>query len=687
VSWFRAMAAILMLCSGLAGIGLAQTSPAPPQPLPQEQFDALVEAVKKAVADELKAQGAPPKAAPAKPASASPPDDDQPNLLGALGQQLSKVFAGMPLLVNSLAELPRVLDESPTGGSSTGRFFSILLVTLITALAVEATLRAVLTRLKVRLAANAAPEKGVRSLIYLGLLALLDALPVLGLWLAGQLILTPSFTVAALQQRLAYTALTALLIWRVYALVMRLIVRPDLPAARLCEIDDSEAHHLYQRVLAVLLLIIFFRFMMSLLIAIATPDSAIAASRFVFTPIGLAALIWLVIASKKAAAQWLGGLGRVARFAAFIGRHWIGVAVSFIIALYVTQVYGVLSGHSDVPTALLLTLNLVVGLLLFETLLQAFVRRLDSQLAGVTPASTMPTLADVVARCIRVAVLIGVIVLVSESWVVNVLGLVDASAWAHMTRESRTAGITLFAAFVAWEMFRYVTDSYMRRHLLGEPSSTATRVGTLMPLLRVTVAIVLAIVAVLIALENIGVNITPLLAGASVLGLAVSFGSQALVKDIVSGIFYLTDDAFRVGEFIDCGAAKGTVESFTLRSVRLRSQNGQIHTIPFGELGQVTNFSRDWAGVDFNLRFARDTDLVKLRKATEKISADIMEVPELKDMLLEPLKMKGIAEVADNALVVRFKFVARPGNPGTVQNEAMSRMLRAFPELGIEFAK
>jgi len=201
------------------------------------------------------------------------------------------------------------------------------------------------------------------------------------------------------------------------------------------------------------------------------------------------------------------------------------------------------------------------------------------------------------------------------------------------------------------------------------------------------VAIVLAIVAVLIALENIGVNITPLLAGASVLGLAVSFGSQTLVKDIVSGIFYLTDDAFRVGEYIDCGKATGTVESFTLRSVRLRSPNGQIHTVPFGELGQVTNFSRDWAGVDFSLRFARDTNLDKLRRATEKISADIMTVPELKDMLLEPLKMKGIAEVADNALVVRFKFVARPGNPSTVQNEAVSRMLRGFPELGIEFAK
>src|SRR5215471_1414609 len=295
------MAAILMLCSGLAGIGLAQTSPAPPQPLPQEQFDALVEAVKKAVADELKAQGAPPKAAPAKPASASPPDDDQPNLLGALGQQLSKVFAGMPLLVNSLAELPRVLDESPTGGSSTGRFFSILLVTLITALAVEATLRAVLTRLKVRLAANAAPEKGVRSLIYLGLLALLDALPVLGLWLAGQLILTSSFTVAALQQRLAFTALTALLIWRVYALILRLIVRPDLPAARLCEIEDGEAHRFYRHVLTVLAVIIFMRLLVSLLLATGTPDSAVAASRLVTLPLGLALLLWLVVGSKEAA--------------------------------------------------------------------------------------------------------------------------------------------------------------------------------------------------------------------------------------------------------------------------------------------------------------------------------------------------------------------------------------------------
>lgn len=687
VAAIRATVVALALWFGLAAGVAAQTSPAP-QPLPKEQFDALVEAVKKAVAEEIKAQGTPAKAAPEKAASAGTPGpDDQPDRIGVFGQQLRQALAGTPQLIDSLADLPHALDESATAGRSTGAFFSILLAVLAAALALELVLRAGLAHLKSRLAVNVPPEKGIGSLLYLGALAVLDGVPVLGLWFAGELALGAAFTVAAQQQRLAYAALTALVIWRLYALVLRLIVRPDLPAARLCDIDDTEAHSLYRRVVAVLLFIIGVRFISSMLAATGMPDSAIAASRLLTSPIALVVLVWLVIASKTAAQQWLDGLGRTASFAGFIGRHWVGLAVSFVVVLEATLVYGVVTGHRNVPEALLLTINLVTGLLLFETLMQACVRRLDSQLAGFTPASSVPTLADVIARCVRIAVLIGIAVLISESWVVNVFGLVDATAWRHMTRESNAAGITLFVAFVLWEIFRYATDSYLQRHLAGDAASTATRLGTLIPLLRVTVAIVLAVVAVLIALENIGVNVTPLLAGASVLGLAVSFGSQALVKDIVSGIFYLTDDAFRVGENIDCEKARGTVESFTLRSVRLRNQNGQIHTIPFGELGHVTNFSRDWAAADFNLRFARDTDLNKLRAATDKISADIMDVPELKEMLLEPLRMQGIAEVADNALVVRFKFVAHPGSPGKVQNEAVTRMLRSFPELGIEFAK
>src|SRR5829696_10466359 len=103
-----------------------------------------------------------------------------------------------------------------------------------------------------------------------------------------------------------------------------------------------------------------------------------------------------------------------------------------------------------------------------------------------------------------------------------------------------------------------------------------------MPLVRVALAITIGVLAMLIVLSDLGVNITPLIAGASVFGLAISFGSQTLVRDVVSGIFFLAEDAFRIGEYVDCSKVKGTVEGFSVRCLKLRHQNGQLHIVPFG---------------------------------------------------------------------------------------------------------
>jgi len=411
----------------------------------------------------------------------------------------------------------------------------------------------------------------------------------------------------------------------------------------------------------------------------------------------VAGFLWVVLGSRTAARQWLDGLSKAAPVVGVLSRHWPAVATTFFVALGATQIYSAVSGRLQVGGAMLLTLGLVIGLLVFETLMQAFVRRLDSFLVGATAASDRPKLPDVAARCVRVAAFIGVAVTVAETWVVEVLALASPDQWEQITRSSRTAGVTLFVAYVLWEFFKYATDPYMARKpkdaaaaiLDGDASTTpASRLSTMMPLLRVAGAILIVFIAVMIALEDFGINVLPLLAGASIFGIAISFGSQTLVRDIVSGIFYLTDDAFRVGEYIDCGRAKGTVEGFTLRSIKLRHQNGQVHTIPFGQLGQITNFSRDWLTVKFNLRFARNTDIEKLRKAAKKIGQDMLEeVPEIRSEILAPFKMQGVADIIDNALLVRFKFTARPGNPAMIQREAVKRMFKTFPALGIEFAK
>jgi small-conductance mechanosensitive channel len=123
-----------------------------------------------------------------------------------------------------------------------------------------------------------------------------------------------------------------------------------------------------------------------------------------------------------------------------------------------------------------------------------------------------------------------------------------------------------------------------------------------------------------------------------------------------------------------------------VRSLKLRHQNGQLHIVPFGQVAHITNFSRDWTVVKFNLAFANGTDVELLRKTVKKIGTDMMEEPAFKPILLQPLKMQGVVDIKDNSLIVRFKFMARPKNPSLVQRMAVRRMYEAFPGLGIQFA-
>jgi small-conductance mechanosensitive channel len=536
----------------------------------------------------------------------------------------------------------------------------------------------------------------LHSLASLGAVAALDGLGVLVVWLVCHAAAGAWFAGGAPQDRFAVAVLTAIWEWRLFVLLFRVVLQPDMPAARLCAAADREARLMYGRISAVLLMMAAGRLLMAVLRAIGASPDALASYQVMMAVLYLLVFVWMAYGSREAARQWFGGLGDVAPAMRLVGRHWIPGTPLFFALLVVTLAYGAISGRPNTGQAMALTLELVVGLLLFETFMQAFVRRLDSQLKGRTPAGDTPKLPDVVARCVRVAVLIGVVVAIVQSWAVGVLGLVDESGWAALTHSSSTAAVTLFIAFVLWELFKYATDPYMARKSKDPAAAIAdgdvaagpaSRISTMMPLLRRAAAVLIILIAVMVALGDFGIDITPLIAGASVFGIAISFGSQTLVRDIVSGLFYLSDDAFRVGEYIDAGRAKGTVEGFTLRSIKLRHQNGQVHTIPFGQLGQITNFSRDWITTKFNLRFARDTDLEKLRKAAKKIGADVAELPQFKDEILAPFKMQGVADIVENAVLVRFKFTAKPGNPAAIQREAVKRLMSTLPGLGIEFAK
>jgi small-conductance mechanosensitive channel len=191
----------------------------------------------------------------------------------------------------------------------------------------------------------------------------------------------------------------------------------------------------------------------------------------------------------------------------------------------------------------------------------------------------------------------------------------------------------------------------------------------------------------LLALSQLGINITPLLAGAGVVGLAIGFGAQTLVQDVVSGVFFLMDDAFRLGEFIDTGGTQGTIEKISIRSLQLRGTKGAVHIVPYGQIPKLTNLSRDWVIMKLKFTVPFDTDVEKVRKLFKKIGQEIMEMEEFKDDLLAPFKGQGVADVDDVGIVVRGKFTTKPGKQFGVRKEIYKRVQRAFEENNIQFAR
>ncbi len=209
---------------------------------------------------------------------------------------------------------------------------------------------------------------------------------------------------------------------------------------------------------------------------------------------------------------------------------------------------------------------------------------------------------------------------------------------------------------------------------------------TLLPMVRKFIGTTLVVMVTLIILSSMGVDIGPLLAGAGVIGLAIGFGAQKLVADVFSGFFYLLDDAFRVGEYMEAGGVSGAVEAITLRNVMLRHHRGMLQIVPYSELGAITNYMRGGIVVKFNLEFPYDTDIDKVRKIIKKVGQAMLQDPEFGDDFIRPVKSQGVREITASVMVIRVKFTAKPGTHFVIRREAYRRITEALAAKGIHYA-
>jgi small-conductance mechanosensitive channel len=260
---------------------------------------------------------------------------------------------------------------------------------------------------------------------------------------------------------------------------------------------------------------------------------------------------------------------------------------------------------------------------------------------------------------------------------------------------------SLVVLFFGWFIYRAVTV-YIDKKLEVEGISvdggaaavdpeesaaqTTSRLGTLLPLVRSIAVGLIVAMAAMILLSRLGVDIAPLFAGAGVVGLAIGFGAQTLIRDMFSGGFFLFDDAFRKGEYVELGEIRGTVEKISLRSFQLRHPNGALHTVPFGGIEHLTNYSRDWVIMKLPLRVTYDTDVEKVRKLVKKLGQELLEHPEIGKSFLQPLKSQGVVQMEDSAMIIRVKYMTRPGDQWATRKVVYAAIRELFQREGIRFA-
>ncbi len=493
--------------------------------------------------------------------------------------------------------------------------------------------------------------------------------------------------------------LYAILIPRITAALLRFLLAPQRPDLRLVSTDDWTAGYIQRHFFGLAVLV-----GVALCLAGIVDREGIPIRPSLRFWVSLVGVLWLIRVTWKARAGLTAmlkggeedltpGLERMAAWwpmtcIVLIGFNWL--LIQFVAS---TGSGAITPGRGALAFALIIMAPFL------DTMLRALVIHLAPPIRGEGPVAERAHRDTRLCfvRMGRIVLIVALVVIIGKMWGVSLRNLAEARLGAQMAASGVGALLIVALGYLAWEL----TNLWINRRLardLPEPEVHAeggaemggagkSRMATILPLVRVTVQVTIVTITVLLALSQLGVNITPLLAGAGVFGLAIGFGAQTLVKDVVSGVFFLMDDAFRVGEFVDVGGTLGTVEKISVRSFQLRGARGPVHVVPYGSISKLTNMSRDWVIMKLRFTVPFDTDLDKVRKIFKKIGQQMMAMPEYENDFIEPFKSQGAADVTDVGIIVRGKFTAKPGTQFTIRKEIYNRVQRAFEENGIEFAR
>lgn len=485
-----------------------------------------------------------------------------------------------------------------------------------------------------------------------------------------------------------------------------MLLAPHAPAMRLPRLNDETAHYIFIWAIRLAAISVYGYFTVQAALLLGFPPPAYAMLLRVLGLFVAGMVVVLILQNRGTVADWIRGRPQVTPMGAALAQErpavpgtlrqrfadvWHVLAIVYVAAVYVIWALAVPGGfefllRATVLTAVVLILLRVALALLRQVVTRGFALSQDLRQRFPRLEGRANRFLPTFEKLLRV-----VLYIVAALWLLEIWG-VDSFAWLESEFGRRLTGgavsivIVVLLAFLLLE----VTDLFIERYLaskdaLGNTVTRGARARTLLPLLRNAVRVVIAVVVTLIVLSEIGVNIAPLLAGAGVVGLAIGFGAQTLVKDVITGFFILAEDQMNVGDIVDLGGSSGVVEAITIRTIRLRDANGSVFMVPFSAVTTVKNMSKEFAYAKIDLRVAYGNDVDEILGMMRRVADDLREDPKFKSVILSELEVWGVDKFDESAFVLVTRLKTAPSNQWAVTREFNRRLKRMFDESGVGF--
>ncbi len=533
----------------------------------------------------------------------------------------------------------------------------------------------------------------LRRLPYLLAAAVLYLVPVAAFALVGSLLIAAGLGSTGTAHLVIRTILDSTMIAATVMQAARLMVAPEMPSLRLLQVGTETA--------------VFVRFWVRWLTIVAlTGVSLVQIAGFlgmysgareallkVFTLLLHIMVAVMVIQCRRKVAARLraprGAQGWMAAFRNRLAQYWHIVALFYIMAAWVVLALEIQDGlfrllRFAIVTSLTILGFRVVSIVAMGALERAFRTALEDH--------DHPVLHERIGRYYHLSRIVVRVILAGIALVVllEVWGL-DSLAWfaagalgGQLVGAIFSAGLTVLIGLAIWEISNTGIQRHISRLERDAQMARSARFRTLLPILRTTLLVGISVVVILTVLSDIGVNIGPLLAGAGIVGVAIGFGSQKLVQDFITGLFLLMENAMQVGDWVTAAGLSGSVETLSIRTMRLRAGDGSVHIVPFSSVTTVTNTNRGLgnAAVSVNVAFKEDID--RACTVLKQIASAMREEKDFADSMLSELQLWGVDSVDGAMVTIAGQIVCTASGRWAVQREYNRRMKQRFQELGIE---